>query len=165
MEKRAFRNAILRLLRKNARITADEIAERLDADAGQVQAAWDEMVSDGTVMGYHTLINEERTDTEEVCAIIEVQVQPERDRGFEHLARLISKFSEVRSVRLVSGRYDLLLEVAGDSLQEVAFFVASKLAPLEGVKSTASHFLLKKYKEAGFILEEDETYERLKVVP
>ena len=72
MEKRAFRNAILRLLRKNARITADEIAERLDADAGQVQAAWDEMVSDGTVMGYHTLINEERTDTEEVCAIIEV---------------------------------------------------------------------------------------------
>jgi DNA-binding Lrp family transcriptional regulator len=159
------RKDILRLLRQNARMRVSEIAERLLLPAAEVECLQTAMEEDGTIMGYHTVVREEELDDAKVQAIIEVEVQPERDSGFDRVALLISKFPEVRTVYLVSGRYDLRLEVAGESLQDVAFFVASKLACIEGVKATATHFLLKKYKEAGFLLEEDEEYERLKIVP
>lgn len=156
---------VVRLLQRNARVSHQEIADRLQMQPDEVGALIREMEQDRTILGYYTLVDEESLHDNSVRAIIEVEVQPERDGGFDRVAQVISKFPEVQTVHLVSGRYDLRLEVVGQTLQEVAFFVASKLAPIDGVKSTASHFLLKKYKEAGFILQEDEEYERLKVVP
>jgi len=165
MKKTELRRQILHVLQRNARLSNAAVAERLKASRATVAKAVKEMEKDGTIIGYYTLINETILDPGTVRAIIEVEVQPERDGGFDHIAQRLGKFPEVETVHLVSGRYDLRLEVVGDSLNEVASFVASKLAPLNGVKSTVTHFLLKKYKEAGFRLQEDETYERLKVVP
>jgi len=160
-----LRREILDLLQKNARIEVREIAERLEVPEETVQRLISEMESDRTILGYYTLVSEDAPEDGKVRAVIEVSVQPERDGGFDHVARRVSKFLEVRTVYLMSGGYDLALEVEGNSLREVAFFVASKLAPLEGVKSTATHFLLKKYKEAGFVFEEEEDHERLKISP
>jgi DNA-binding Lrp family transcriptional regulator len=156
---------ILHLLQSNARTSNREIGDRLQMSETDVARLIAEMEQDCTIMGYHALVNQEALHDAPVRAIIEVEVQPERDGGFDRIARMVGRFAEVTDVYLVSGRYDLRLEVVGDSLQEVAFFVASKLAPLEGIRGTATHFLLKKYKEAGFALEKDEEYERLKVTP
>ena len=156
---------ILRALQKNARISVEELADRLQLTTAEISELIRKMQEDGTILGYYTLVNEEKLSRQQVRAMIEVEVQPQRDGGFDHVASAISRFPEVKTVYLVSGRYDLRLEVIGKSLQEVAFFVSSKLAPIEGVKATVTHFLLKKYKESGFRLHEEETYERLKIVP
>jgi len=165
MDRQQLRQATLDLLRRNARIPAAAVAERLQTTPETIAELIREMEQDGTIIGYYALVNEEILESTAVRAIIEVQVQPQRDSGFDPVALKISKFPEVQTVHLVSGGYDLRLEVVGRSLHEVASFVASKLAPLDGVKATVTHFLLKKYKEAGFQLREDEAYERLKVVP
>ena len=160
-----LKEEILLLLQENARTPLQEIADRLMTAPETVRQLVDELERDGLLMGYHAVVNQDLLPSPKVRAIIEVEVQPERDGGFDRVARTISKFEEVESVFLVSGRYDLRLEVVGESLQQVAFFVASKLAPLNGVQATATHFILKKYKEAGFALQKDEEYERLKVTP
>ncbi|MBT3375419.1 MAG: Lrp/AsnC family transcriptional regulator [Lentisphaerae bacterium] len=165
MDKPEMREEVLSLLEQNARMPNAEIADRLAVPEQAIADVITEMEADGTIIGYYALVNEQSLDESAVRAIIEVEVQPQRDGGFDPIAQRVSKFSEVRTVHLVSGRYDLRLEVVGSSLHEVASFVASKLAPLEGVKSTVTHFLLKKYKEAGFRLQEDESYERLKITP
>jgi len=157
--------AILSLLQRNARMPVQEIADRLDASPDTVSALLTGMEQDGTIMGYHALVNEEKAGGGVVRALIEVEVQPERDGGFDRVALRISKFPEVRAVHLVSGTYDLGVEVVGESLQDVALFVASKLAAMAGVRSTVTHFLLRKYKESGFQLQDKESHERLKVVP
>jgi DNA-binding Lrp family transcriptional regulator len=158
-------NQILGLLRQNARLTSAQIAERLELTAAQVEQVIERCEAASVIRGYYTLIDDEALGQQKVRALIEVCVQPERDGGFDPVARRLAKFPEVTDVILVSGSYDLQLLVEGQDLQEVAHFVASKLAPLEGVQSTRTHFLLKKYKEAGFQYEEDEDYERLKVSP
>lgn len=153
--------AILALLKRDARIPVQEIADRLILQPQEVSQAIEEMERQGTILGYTTLLgNEEERQTR---AIIEVQIQPERDSGFDAIAQRICKFEEVVSAYLVSGRYDLHLEVVGNSLQEVAHFVASKLSTQPGVKSCATLFLLKKYKEAGIEFQKEEGYERLQV--
>ena len=153
--------AILALLKRDARIPVQEIADRLMLQPQEVSQAIEEMERQGTILGYTTLLgNEEERQTR---AIIEVQIQPERDSGFDAIAQRICKFEEVVSAYLVSGRYDLHLEVVGNSLQEVAHFVASKLSTQPGVKSCATLFLLKKYKEAGIEFQNEEGYERLQV--
>lgn len=159
------KNRILEHLRSNARISNRELAERLEISEEDVAAAIGEMESGRTIMGYSALCNEDNLDHRPVRAMIEVEVQPEREGGFDRIARRISKFPEVKAVSLLSGSYDLLLEVMGPSLHDVAYFVAEKLSPMEGIRATRTHFLLKKYKQAGFVLHEDETHERLKVVP
>jgi len=164
--KQDVRKEILALLETNARMAAQEIADRLAIPVETVEQLVLEMETDRTILGYHTLIREEDApEDRQVRAIIEVSVQPERDGGFDRVALRISRFPEVHTVYLVSGQSDLRIEVSGASMREVAGFVASKLAPINGVKSTATHFLLKKYKEAGVVLEEEEDYERLKIVP
>jgi len=163
--RKELRRKILRLLERNARMPTAEIADRLAVPVERVEEIIREMEKDRTILGYYALINEDAPEDGGVRAIIEVEVQPERDGGFDRIADMITRFPEVRTAYLVSGRYDLLLEVVGPSLREVAFFVARRLAPIEGVKSTATHFLLKKYKEAGFNLTEEEPYERLKISP
>lgn len=153
--------AILALLKRDARIPVQEIADRLVLQPQEISQAIEEMERQGTILGYTTLLgNEEERQTR---AIIEVQIQPERDSGFDAIAQRICKFEEVVSAYLVSGRYDLHLEVVGNSLQEVAHFVASKLSTQPGVKSCATLFLLKKYKEAGIKFQKEEGYERLQV--
>jgi DNA-binding Lrp family transcriptional regulator len=160
-----IRAQIMRLLQKNARISNQEIADRLAVDLATVEKVIRQLEDEHVIMGYSALINVDRLETPEVRAVIEVEVLPERDGGFDRVARCISKFPEVLAVQLLSGDYDLALEVKGETLQEVAYFVASKLSTIDGVKATRTHFLLKKYKQAGFVLHEDEDYERLKIVP
>jgi len=165
MTSQEMRQEILRLLRRNARIPDREIADRLGIGADEVNAIVAQLEKDRQVLGYSAVIADGAAGDDEVSAIIEVEVQPERDGGFDRIAENLSRFSEVRSAYLVSGRYDLRLLVVGSSLQEVAHFVASKLASQPGVRATATHFMLKTYKEAGIQFHEDEDYERLKVVP
>ncbi len=155
---------ILTLLRRNARVSNQEIADRLNSKVEKVAASIKNMEHQGLILGYAAIVAEE-AETDKVRAIIEVQVQPERDAGFDNIARTLGKFPEVVAVHLVSGSYDLRLEVVGNSLQDVASFVAGRLACQDGVKSTATLFLLKKYKEAGIEFEKEEEYERLNITP
>ena len=145
-------------------MSAAEIASRLGVAEAAVTAAVTEMEKSGLIRGYTAIIADEAPGANErVKALIEVKVTPSRDGGFDRVARRIAKFPEVTDVCLISGGCDLLLTVEGDTLQQVANFVAAKLATMEGVISTATGFQLKKYKESGIIMQSDEEYERLKV--
>lgn len=156
---------ILNLLAQNARISNAEVAARLDVNEKQIESAIAEMERQGIICGYRAILNDEIIKSNRVRALIEVRVIPERDGGFNNVAKRICRFPEVSDVYLVSGDYDLHLEITVDSLQEVASFVHSKLATIGGVKSTATIFLLKKYKEGGKIIDGEESYERLKITP
>lgn len=156
---------ILRLLSGNARISVKSIAEQLDCKEKVVLATIKELEDANIIRGYQTLIDDSYILENSVRAIIEVKTRPERDGGFDQIASRLSKFPEVSALYLVSGGYDLQLEVHGENLQEVANFVSSKLATIDGVNSTATHFILKKYKETGIIMQEGEDYEKLKVSP
>lgn len=161
-----MKNDILRLLRENARLSASEIAERLGKNEKEVSHIIKSLEKDNIIKGYQAIFDESILPESSVHAIIEVKVRPEREGGFDRIARRLSKFPEVSSLYLVSGGYDLELEVRGATLQEVAAFVSNKLATIDGVISTTTHFLLKKYKESGKLLDGDgEQYERLKVSP
>ena len=168
MEKRT---KLLSLLRENARYTADELAERTGFTAAEVAAEVAELERNGVIRGYTAILNEDALsdrpvdaiDQQQAEALIEVRVTPRRDGGFDQVAQRIAKFPEVSDVALISGGFDLLLTVQGGTLQEVAGFVASKLATIDGVMSTSTGFILKKYKESGRIMEGDEDYERLKI--
>ncbi len=160
-----LKNEILRLLAENGRLSAADIAERLQITEKSAQKAVGELESDGVIVGYRAMFDETVLPETAVKAIIEVKTKPERDSGFDRIAKRISKFSKVESVYLVSGSYDLLLEVHGDSLKDVAEFVASKLATIEGVISTSTLFLLKKYKELGKMMQDEEHKERLNITP
>ena len=120
---------------------------------------------DKIILGYKAVINDDKIDSDLVKAVIEVKVQPEREGGFDRIAKRIARFDEVTSLFLMSGGYDLLIFVEGRSLREVAQFVAEKLATLEGVTSTGTHFMLKTYKEQGVEMEGGEDFEPLKVSP
>ena len=164
MDKIELNKKVVSLLSRNARMSDREIADRLGVLEGEVHAAIANLEAERTIVGYAAVVSEQFV-TDEVRAIIEVAIQPERDTGFDNIAERLSRFPEVRSAYLVSGKYDLRLEVVGKSLQDVASFVAGKLASQDGVKSTATYFLLKKYKEAGIQFAKEEKHERLKIVP
>lgn len=165
MNQETLRQEIVAILRKNARLGNAAIADQIGVGESEVAAAIAAMEDEGIILGYHALLNEEKWNEGEVKAMIELEIQPERDGGYDAVAATICRFPEVRTVYLISGQRDLRLEVVGKSLREVATFVASKLAPLPGVRSTATHFFLKTYKEYGFTPEKDEVYERLQVAP
>ena len=155
---------IISLLRANARMSAAEISTRLNLAETDVDAAMAEMEKTGVIRGYTAIVADDAPGAEKrVKALIEVKVTPNRDGGFDRVARRIAKFPEVTDLSLLSGSYDLQLTVEGESLQQVANFVAAKLATIEGVISTSTCFQLKKYKESGIIMQSDEEYERLKV--
>jgi DNA-binding Lrp family transcriptional regulator len=165
MTQSEFRNEILRLLGENGRISLKEISARLNRAEEDVASAIKALEDDGIIIGYRAVYDESKLPENAVKAIIEVKTRPQREGGFDHIAKRISKFPEVSSVYLVSGGFDLLLEIKGENLNAVAQFVSSKLATMEGVISTATHFLLKKYKESGKLMQEEEEHERLKVTP
>ena len=159
------RKLILSALAKDAKTTAADLAEQLGATEQEVAAEIAELENRNIIRGYHAIINEDNLHDKPVKAIIEVRVRPEREGGFDRIARRLSNFPQVTALYLMSGGYDLMLEVRGADLNEVASFVSSKLATIDGVLSTGTHFLLKKYKESGIMLLEEERDERLKIVP
>lgn len=156
---------LLQLLRRKARISDQDLADLLSSNPQAIAAriaAWE---TDGTILGYHAVIDSELSGDTSVSAFIEVKVTPERGGGFDRLAMRIARFDQVVSCYLASGGYDLMVVVEGCDLREVARFVSEKLSSLDGVISTATHFRLKTYKENGFVFEREATVERLAVTP
>jgi DNA-binding Lrp family transcriptional regulator len=156
---------LLKLLRDNASLSTTQIAALLGSQEADVAAKIKGYEADQVILGYRALLNEEKLGLERVKAVIEVRITPERDGGFNRIAERIAKYSEVSSCYLMSGGYDLLVIIEGRNLREVATFVAEKLATINGVLSTATHFLLKPYKEAGVLMHRDANDERLAVSP
>jgi DNA-binding Lrp family transcriptional regulator len=156
---------ILELLENNSKLTPKEIAIMIGAAEEEVKAAIDKLEKDKVIVGYQTLINWEKTDRELVSAFIEVKVTPQRGEGFDKIAERIYKFPEVKSLYLMSGGFDLSVIIEGRTMKEVALFVGQKLAPLESVLSTGTHFVLKKYKAEGVIYEEKKENDRMVVSP
>ena len=147
-----MREQILAIIEKNSRISVKELAVILGAEEGDVASELKALEEEGIICGYHTMIDWEKTDIEKVTALIEVRITPQRGQGFDKLAERIYKYPEVNSVYLISGGYDLLVSLEGKSLKQVSSFVSDKLSTLDGVLSTATHFVLKKYKDHGTIL-------------
>jgi len=138
---------LLKLLKKNALESPRNLAKMLKSTPKKVKAKIDQYEKAGVIRGYQAIVNEDQLDLNRVYAVIEVKITPEREGGFNRIATRISKFPEVESLYLMSGGYDLLVFVKGRNLKEVAFFVSEKLATIDGVVSTATHFKLKTYKE------------------
>lgn len=145
---------ILEILEKNGRASVEEIALLLDKSVDEIKAAIKELEDDNVIVGYSTLINWEKSSKGSVVALIEVRVTPQRGQGFDKVAERIYRYPQVKACYLMSGGFDLTVIIEGKDMKEVALFVAEKLAPLESVLSTATHFVLKKYKEEGVIFEE-----------
>lgn len=158
-----MRERILRIIEKNSRIDLQELAVMLGEEEIKVVNEISALEAEGIICGYHTLIDWEKTSIEKVSALIEVRVTPQRGQGFDSIAERIYKYPEVNSVYLISGAYDLLVTLEGKSLKEVSNFVSDKLSTLDTVLSTATHFILKKYKDHGTILTQKNTDERLKL--
>ncbi len=154
---------ILEILSKDAKADIGDIAKQVNIPEENVKKYIKKLESDRIILGYHTDVNWQRIRLHEVKALIEVKVIPERKVGFDSVAEAIYRYPEVTSVYLLSGGYDLLVQVEGESLREVALFVSEKLATTHGVQSTVSHFLLKKYKEDGVILVDQSDSKRLPV--
>lgn len=151
---------LLKLLEENARYTNEELSDMLGISPSEVEQKMQEYESKGILRGYKAIVDWEKTERDLVIARIELKVIPVRDSGFEELAAQISRFPEVQSLYLMSGGYDLAVTIAGKSFKEIAYFVAYRLAPLDAVQSTATHFVLRKYKDRGAILSDDTTDER-----
>ena len=156
---------LLKVLKRNALETPENLARMLNLSVADVKARIAEYERSGVIRGYQAVVNEDQLNLRSVTAVIEVKVTPEREGGFNYVADRISKFTEVESVYLMSGAFDLLLFVSGKDLREVAFFVSEKLATIKGVVSTATHFMLKTYKRHGVLMEKHDEHERLKVSP
>ena len=157
-------DALLKLLRENAALSAGDLAGMLELSEDDVRDKIRQAKADGDILGYQAILSDESNGAG-VQAVIEVKLTPERGGGFNRLADRISKYNEVKSCYLMSGSYDVLVIIDGNSLHEVASFVAEKLATIEGVTSTATHFLLKRYKENGVMIGGAEDVERLAVSP
>ena len=142
---------ILEVLRKNSRIANEELAIMLGTDAGTIASTIKELEQSGIIIGYNTVIDWEKAETETVMAYIEVKVTPQRGEGFDKVAERIYQYPQVNACSLMSGGFDLFVVVEGKTMKEVALFVAEKLAPIDSVLSTATHFVLKKYKDNGVI--------------
>ncbi|MEW6306457.1 MAG: Lrp/AsnC family transcriptional regulator [Verrucomicrobiota bacterium] len=156
---------LLKLLHENAALKPAQLAGMLNLPETDVVAKIRGYERDQVILGYRTILNEEKLGVEIVRAVIEVKITPEREGGFDRIANRIAKYDEVRSCYLMSGGYDLLVVVEGETLREVATFVSEKLATLQGVVSTATHFMLKPYKEQGVLMHQERNDERLAVSP
>ena len=160
-----LKQKILGIIEKNSRIDMKELAVLLGTGVEEILNAMQEMEDDGIICGYHTMIDWDKTDIDKVTALIEVRVTPQRGKGFDDIAERIYKYPEVNSVYLISGGYDLLVTLEGKSLKEVSRFVSSKLSTLDTVISTATHFILKKYKDHGTIMSRKHEDQREIITP
>ena len=160
-----MRERILAVIEKNSRISVKELADLLGENEAAVAAEIAEMENEHIICGYHTLINWDKTSEEKVTALIEVKVTPQRGLGFDSIAERIYKYDEITSVYLMSGGFDFTVIIEGKTMKSVAQFVANKLSPLDSVLSTSTHFVLKKYKDYGRVLDAEEKDERMLVTP
>ncbi len=160
-----MRERILAIIEKNSRIDIGELAVIMGEPEIEVANELKKLEEEGIICGYHTMIDWEKTNLEKVTALIEVRVTPQRGQGFDNIAERIYKYPEVNSVYLISGGYDLLITLEGRSLKEISQFVSDKLSTLDSVLSTATHFILKKYKDHGTILAKKSEDERIKITP
>jgi len=151
---------LLELIEENATLTPKEIALMLSKEEGDVKKMINELEREGVILGRKTLIDWDKTDREYVSALIEVKVMPQRDDGFDKIAEKICKYPEIKSLYLMSGGFDFTVLIEGKTMKEVAFFVARKLAPIEFVTSTATHFVLKRYKDKGVVYKAPEVDKR-----
>ena len=142
---------ILEMLEADGRLTAKQIALMLDKEEGEIRDMIQKFEADGVILGYKAIVDWDKTDREYATALIELKVTPQYNRGFDAIAERIYNYPEVQSVYLMSGAYDLCVILEGKTIREVALFVAQRLAPLEAVLSTATHFVLRKYKDKGVI--------------
>ena len=142
---------ILELLEQNGRISQKQLAVMLEKEEGEIKEMIEKLEKDGVILGYKAIIDWDKTDREYATALIELKVTPQYNRGFDAIAERIYNYPEVQSVYLMSGAYDLCVILEGKTIREVALFVAQRLAPLEAVLSTATHFVLRKYKDKGVI--------------
>lgn len=159
-----IKEEILEILSEDALTPTDKMSQMLGVDEAQIIQYIAELKSDNIIVKYHAMINWDKTNAQGVEAIIEVKVTPHRDRGFESIARRIYKFDEVKSVYLMSGSYDLMVLTTGINLRQVASFVSEKLSTIDGILATTTHFVLKRYKDDGVIMDDD-IDERLAVSP
>jgi len=156
---------LLRMLKENALESPKNLAKMLGMSESEVKSKIANYEKTGVIKGYHALVNEDLLKLSRVQAVIEVKMTPEREGGFDRVAARIGRFPEVQSVFLMSGAYDLLVTVSGSDLKTVAAFVSEKLATIDGVISTSTHFMLKTYKEQGVLMLQEEKSERLSVSP
>ena len=151
---------ILKLLENDSTLTAEQLAAMCEKEVGDIKDMIEKYEKDGVILGYKTIIDWDKTDREYVSALIELKVAPQCDRGFDRVAEKIYNYPEVQSVYLMSGSFDLTVILEGRTMKEVAYFVAQKLAPMEFIVSTATHFVLRKYKDKGVIYGSTEVDER-----
>ena len=161
-----MREELLALIEKNSRIDLGELAVLLGAGEAEVVSELSALEQEGIICGYHTMIDWEKTSREKVSALIEVRVTPQRGMGFDHIAERIYQYPEVNAVYLMSGAYDFTVILEGKSMRAVAQFVSEKLSTLDSVLSTATHFVLKKYKDHGTVLSKSQNRdERMLITP
>lgn len=165
ISKETLRMEILRYIEKNSRVDLGELAVLLGAEETDIANEMADMEKEKIICGYHTLIDWDKTGVEMVTALIEVRVTPQRDRGFDRIAERIYNYPEVYAVYLISGGYDLLVTLEGKTLKEVSRFVSEKLSPIDEVLSTATYFILKKYKDHGTVMVPKKGSERMLVTP
>ena len=156
---------LLSLLKKNSRETPENLAKMMNVTVGEVEKQINELEKNGIIRAYQVIINEDKIDDSLVTTVIEVKVIPESEGGFDRIANRISQFTEVESLFLMSGTFDLLVFIKGKTMHEAARFVSEKLATLAGVTSTATHFMMKTYKLNGIEMQSGEDDERLKISP
>ncbi len=156
---------LIKLLRQNARLSNEELAVMLGVSADEVKEMIAKLEADGIIKGYSAIIDESEYDPNSVFAMIELGVTPQSQSGYEDIARQIASYDEVASVRLMSGTYDILVEVIGANIREVSHFVSQRLATIDAVQSTATHFVLKAYKDNGIIIDGEEKDERSWICP
>ena len=160
-----MREELLSIIEKNSRIDLKELAVRLGREEIDIVNELQKLEEERVICGYHTLINWEKTSIEKVTALIEVKVTPQRGKGFDRIASRIYNYPEVRDVYLISGGFDLLVTLEEKSLKDIAMFVSEKLSTLDSIISTGTHFILKKYKDHGTIIDEQVRDEREVVTP
>ena len=154
-------NKLLSLIEDDASLTDEQLAAMLGKEKGDIRKLIDQYEKDGVILGKKALIDWDKTDREYVTAFIEVKIQPQREFGFDRIAERIYNYPEVKSLYLMSGGFDFLVMIEGRTMREVAYFVAQKLATVESVTSTATHFVLKKFKNEGVVYKTPEVDERI----
>lgn len=158
-------DSLLKLLRENAALSTEDLSGMLSLSEEEVRTKIRQAQADGIILGYQAILGDDASEDNGVQAVIEVNLTPERDGGFNRMAHRIAKYDEVSSCYLMSGSYDILVIVDGSNLRQVASFVSEKLATIQGVTSTATHFLLKRYKENGVMIGGEEEADKLAVSP
>ena len=158
-------NDLVKLLKRNARFSNEQLAAMLGTTPEDVAKQIEKLENNGIIKGYSAIVDENRADKSTVIAIIELKVTPKRDCGFDELAKTVMMYDEVDSVSLMSGSYDLAVTVTGTDYKTIALFVAQRLSTIEGVLSTTTHFVLKTYKEKGIFIQEEDADERGLIAP